>query len=172
MLNQEVVVPPLSRKDIRDIARKVRVYFDKEKELYFPIVESMEALAYFIEDFKLEVVPKREMKEFHGLTLPDGTIKIREDVYERAANGCGMDRDTMAHELGHWILHRGNRAHAKTSTDKIPAYMTPEWQAKAFSGELLVPSYLIVHGMSACDIANTCGVSITSAKYQLSKITR
>lgn len=172
MHNQEIVVPPLSRYDIRNIAKKFRERFGKGDKLFFPIVEVMEILAYYGKNFNLEYVPVNEMKNFHGLTLPDGTIKIREDVYERAANGNGMDRDTMAHELGHWLLHRGNKAHPKLSGDKVPVYMSPEWQAKAFSGELLVPYDLIRPDMSEYDVANMCGVSISAARYQLSKIPR
>lgn len=43
----------------------------------------------------------------HGETIPsENRIRIREDVYERACNGYGRDRLTMAHELGHLLLHR------------------------------------------------------------------
>lgn len=141
MNHQDLVVPPLSRADIRKKARTFRQVFQLDNQLYFPIVEIMElmnSMPDVFHDFNMEVLEESEMKNFHGLTLPNGTIKIRNDVYIRAGKGIGTDRDTMAHELGHWLLHRNNRAHARLGSGRVPTYCTPEWQAKAFSGELLV----------------------------------
>ncbi len=176
MSQQDLVVPPLGRIDIRRSARKFRQLFQLDNQLFFPIVTIMELMNNMTEifrDFSLEIISQAEMGNFHGLTLPDGTIKIREDVYIRASHGVGTDRDTMAHELGHWLLHRNNRAHARVEKNSsIPVYCTPEWQAKAFSGELLVPAHLVLPEMTAEDIKKCCGVSYSSARYQLSKIPR
>ena len=175
MEQQELVVPPLSRDDIRHRARTFRQIFGLDGQLYLPIVQIMELMCGMpdiFKDFNMEIVPESEMNNFHGLTLPDGTIKIREDVYMRAAAGIGTDRDTMGHELGHWLLHRNNRAHARVGKGDIPVYCTPEWQAKAFSGELLVPAHLIHPDMTASYVKDACGVSYSSAAYQISKIPR
>ena len=46
---------------------------------------------------------------FIGWGCRDATencIKIREDVYERAIKGYGRDRFTLAHELGHFLMHQ------------------------------------------------------------------
>ena len=123
--------------------------FGADKTMYFPIVKVMDIMndmPEFFTDWNMEIISQSEMGNFHGLTLPDGTVKIREDVYIRAAKGAGMDRDTMAHELGHWLLHRNNKAHARIGSRTIPIYCSPEWQAKAFSGELLVPAHLVNRG--------------------------
>lgn len=173
MNHQELVVPPLSRADIRKKARIFRRMFQLDNQLYFPIVEIMElmnSMPDVFHDFNMEVLEESEMKNFHGLTLPNGTIKIRNDVYIRAGKGSGTDRDTMAHELGHWLLHRNNRAHARLGCGGVPVYCTPEWQAKAFSGELLVPAHLLQSGMSVTDIKEYCGVSYSSAQYQLRQL--
>lgn len=175
MSQQELVAPPLSRMDIRHCALEFRKMFGADKTMYFPIVKVMEIMndmPEFFTDWNMEIISQSEMGNFHGLTLPDGTVKIREDVYIRAAKGAGMDRDTMAHELGHWLLHRNNKAHARIGSGTIPIYCSPEWQAKAFSGELLVPAHLVSQDMTADYIKESCGVSYSSAKYQLSKIPR
>lgn len=116
MRQQDLVVPPLSRMDIRRRALIFRQMFGADKIMYFPIVKVMEIMNGMPEvftDWNMEVVSQSEMGDFHGLTLPNGTVKIREDVYTRAARGAGRDRDTMAHELGHWLFHRNNKAHAR-----------------------------------------------------------
>lgn len=169
---QEMVVPSLSRKAIRGLAFRLRQALQLENVLRFPIVESMELLAATVDDFELEICTIGEMKHFHGLTMENGIIRIREDVYLDAVKGDGCARDTMAHELGHWLMHRGNKAHAKLAGGVVPAYASPEWQAKAFAGELLVPCHLITRTMGVREVAEKCGVSCSAAKYQLSKIPR
>jgi len=67
----------------------------------------------------------------HGETIPsENRIRIREDVYERACNGYGRDRLTMAHELGHLLLHRVEMITLAREDGDIPPYKDPEWQAK------------------------------------------
>lgn len=36
----------------------------------------------------------------------DIVIRVRSDVYERACENHGRDRFALAHELGHYSLHR------------------------------------------------------------------
>jgi transcriptional regulator with XRE-family HTH domain len=81
-------------------------------------------------------------------------IGIREDVWMMAEAGDGRARFTMAHELGHAVLH-GNDLRQKdarafrdvtctaTAGDKlIPGmkiYQSPEWQANVFASAFLMP---------------------------------
>lgn len=65
----------------------------------------------------------------HGETIPsENRIRIREDVYERACNGYGRDRLTMAHELGHLLLHRVETITLAREDGDISPYKDPEWQ--------------------------------------------
>ncbi len=113
------------------------------------------------------------MGETHGLTYPQEHLLIlREDIYEGALNGVGRDRMTAAHELGHLLMHR-NIAFARSAPGvKIRPFESSEWQAKCFSGELLVPAMhaSILKGMTAEDVAEACGVSLVAARYQLDKM--
>lgn len=157
-----------SRKDIREIAMLVRKIQNAEKDLYFPILDFMEkTLPTIIPSFSLRIGKKEEMGECQGLTFPDrNEIVIREDVYEKAYNGDGRARLTLAHELYHFLEHsKGTVALARTSTQEVPAYMDPEWQADAFGGELLV-SYNLAQTLSVEDIVEKCGVSYAAAKTQ------
>lgn len=160
---------PLSRQQIRDIANVVRKWEHAENKLYFDIVHFMDVtLPKIAPEFIMEVVPKEELGDAQGLTYPDsGIIKIREDVYERAVDGMGRDRLTLAHELFHLLQHddsnitfaRGNFA------EEIRPYEDPEWQADAFGGELLVPHHLITN-MNPRQISAECGVSMSAANVQ------
>lgn len=69
-----------------------------------------------------------------------GIIRIREDIPEK-----GRERFDIAHELGHWELHRG-RTQLKFCTDNdIQGYVNSpmELEASAFAAHLLLPPRLI-----------------------------
>lgn len=123
-------------------------------------------------NYSFEVLPVEEMGTNHGLTNPDtGKVMIREDVYDRACQGKGRDRLTIAHELGHFLMHDGMTfGLARASKDEdIPPYCDPEWQATAFAAEFLMDSD-IIRNMSPEEIAKECGVSLEAARYQKGKI--
>ena len=102
----------------------------------------------------------------HGETIPsENRIRIREDVYERACNGYGRDRLTMAHELGHLLLHRVETITLAREDGDISPYKDPEWQANAFAGELLAP-YEYIKDMSVIDIARYYGITEKAASIQ------
>ena len=144
-----------------------------EDELYFPILSFVEnILPILVPDFQFEVVPESEMGNKHGETYPSkNLIRIREDIYLRAAAGEGRDRLTVAHEVGHLFLHEDDAiALCRLEPgEKLKPYEDPEWQADAFGGELLASSYLIV-GMSQSEVERKCGVSSAAARVQLNSI--
>ncbi|MBQ2655407.1 MAG: ImmA/IrrE family metallo-endopeptidase [Erysipelotrichaceae bacterium] len=164
---------PLSRNDIRNYVLSIKQSLGMEKELYFPILKFVEnVLPELIPGFTFEILSKEEMGDLHGLTYPSkNLIQIREDIYRRAAEGKGRDRFTIAHEVGHLLMHDDeNLALCRLSPGVIPkAYEDPEWQANAFAGELLASSYLI-EGMTAEMVSEKCGVSLDAAKIQLRNV--
>lgn len=163
------IADPISRKDIRMMANRIRIIERSYGNLYFDIVHFLEVTLPKIDpSFTFLVKPRSEMGECHGLTYSDrNEIQIREDVYERACNGSGRDRLTMAHELFHLLYHcKENISYARS--DNIEIYRDPEWQADAFGGELLIPYDLIV-GMTPQQVAIECRVSLAAAKCQLRK---
>lgn len=160
----------ISRKNIQDFIRYLKKIVHLENEMYFPVVQFLEnILPILIPEFQLEIVPKREMGNKHGETYPSrNQIRIREDVYLGAVAGCGRDRLTIAHEIGHLFLHEDDSiALCKLApNEKLRPYEDPEWQANAFGGELLASTYLI-KGMTAADVSEQCGVSMDAARVQL-----
>ncbi|WP_421416490.1 ImmA/IrrE family metallo-endopeptidase [Serratia plymuthica] len=127
------------------------------------------ALPQFMPEFELLVASEAEMGGTHGLTFPqESRIILREDIYEGAVEGLGRDRMTVAHEIGHLLMHK-NIAFARAEPGvQIRAFESSEWQAKCFSGELLVPMHhsRVLESMSVEEIAKECGVSCQAADYQ------
>ena len=161
---------PISRKDIRNYVYKLKKLFGLENQRYFPILPFAEnVLPHLFSDYQFEVVPAQEMGNKHGETFPSyKLIRIREDVYEGAARENGRDRFTVAHEVGHLLLHCENDISLcrLDPSSRLKTYEDPEWQANAFGGELLASSWLI-SGMSAAQVSQECAVSFSAAEIQL-----
>lgn len=168
----EYIVEPKSRADLRKIANELREKLDLSDALYFPIVEMLDVMSIVFPDFNYEIVKDNTLKlENHAETnINTGLITIKESIYERACKGEGRDRMTIAHEIGHFITIKYYKFNIckNTSGNPIPTFRDPEWQAKCFAGELMIPKHLI-NGMSVPEIAKKCGVSEDAARYQCEK---
>ena len=157
-------VPPRSRADLRSTAAQL-LELCRIKTPYVPIVEILE---HHLTDFGVvyEYMTREEMGLDHGRSFPDeGRIQIREDVYDRACEGRGRDRLTIAHEIGHVVLHGGlSLQRTAVNPSSIKTYENSEWQADAFAGELLMPlRWLRARCTGPPDVAETFGVSESAA---------
>jgi Zn-dependent peptidase ImmA (M78 family) len=161
---------PMSRRQICRLIRYIKKQAGLENDLYFPILEFVEnILPIMYKDYSFEIVPEQEMGNKHGETFPNSNIiRIREDIYERAAKGEGRDRMTVAHEVGHFFLHGKNSISfcRLAPGEKLKPFEDPEWQANAFGGELLASSYLI-RNMNENEVIEKCGVTYEAASIQI-----
>ena len=139
--------------------------------MYFPVVEALDMLAVAFEsDFDYRIVSREEMPDKYGETIPGmNLIRIREDVCSRATLGSGRDRYTIAHEIGHWLLHDlKSISLARSTFANTPKYCQPEWQANEFASHLLMPRELI-RNKEVQTIMTECGVSNEAASIQMAK---
>ena len=164
---------PVSRENIRRFIRGLKRKVGLEYELYFPILPFVEnVLPLLIPDFQFEVVPENEMGGKHGETYPSKNImRIREDVYLRAAAGEGRDRLTIAHEVGHLFMHEDDSiALCRLAPyEQLKPFEDPEWQADCFGGELLM-YHPLIKCLTPAEIAEKCGVTPRAARVQSSKV--
>lgn len=167
---QGIRVFPRSTNDIRAIALSFSALFNFGN---FPIVQFLELIMPRLNNnFTLEIVEDSKMGNKHGLTFPDeDTIRIKESVYNNACQGNGRDRYTLAHELGHLLLHKNvSIIFAKTDNNKILPYEDSEWQADTFAAELLMPFEQAKNCHSPEEIAKTFNVSREAAEVRWNKI--
>jgi len=166
-------VPPRSRLNIRAAAGIVRTLWP-DSGPYLPIVELLEHHASFLGDGQAIVFDYRDRAEMgsnHGLSKPsERLIIIREDVYELACEGDGFSRLTIAHELGHVLLHPDATLERRINRGAIPAYRSSEWQANCFAGELLMPAGSVHLCRSIDDVMRIFGVSRQAAIYQFNTV--
>lgn len=166
--------PPMKRSEIRHIAQQFRNICQISDKPYADVVRLLEADILRLVGFDWEIVGQEELVDEHGLTLlNEKFVLIREDVYEGAINGSGRDRMTIAHEMGHAILHSDVQL-ARMSPDaaKPKPFQCPEWQAKCFAGEFLVDVRQIKGPVSLYTIAQEFGVSEQAAEVQLRTFVR
>lgn len=99
-------------------------------------------------------------------------IKVKLSVWSGAVRGDRMSRFTLAHELGHLMLHNSDRLgfarHHPSSLQSHKFYEDSEWQADRFAAELLIPaSELFEARLTASQIAVKYGVSKKSAEIRI-----
>lgn len=169
---------PLSNDDIASLTRQLREILGCPLDASLNIIAILEfAMPQLYSNFDYAIREKKDMKvDSHAYTDPTtNQIVIRDDIYERARKGEGRDRFTIAHEIGHYILHNSSLL-ALTRVypnEEVKPYEDVEWQADAFAGELLCPSYALKKSkMTIEQIAKFYGVSLQAAETQKRKALR
>lgn len=157
----------LSRKDICRLAKTLRELLGMQEALYVDVVRLIELVLPKIDpEFEVEILENSAMDDM-AVTFPEKhKMYIREDTYQGAIKGNGRDRFTIAHEIGHYILHDVNSISFARGSEEIKSFESPEWQANAFAAEFLMPRALL-SGMSQQRVSTECGVSAQAAKYQV-----
>jgi Zn-dependent peptidase ImmA (M78 family) len=173
-MSGDFVVPSKSWFQIRQLTDFLRSRLGQAENPRFPIMEMMErVLDQRLGLFLLLVQARAEMGTAEGLTAPDGTsIRLREDVYEKAWSGEGRARFTAAHELGHWAMHTNVPFARVDSKATPPGYMSGEPQANQFAAELLMPVCFISRDDTGRAVAERCGVSVSAAEIRLGYLIR
>lgn len=178
---QGYTVPPLSSKAIAKGAYIVRNFLGHKftNGNFLDIVKLIEdgnlqitTLDNKKEDIGLLIVPTEELKNAEALTFPDGTIKIPEKVYEEACQRKGRARFTLAHELGHALMHSNIIPFARSLDDNHKIYEDSEWQADEFAGELLIPSNELKYKLDVPDefLMEEYGISYNCLQTRKRKI--
>ncbi len=160
-------ITPRSRIKIRALAKAFRQEFGIDNVLYVPIVELLDKCSLRYQGFNYEILPDSSFENnVHASINNDtGHISIRESVFERASEGAGRDRMTIAHEIGHYVIHFVEKTELTITHVKPKTYRDPEWQAKCFAGELMV-NYDLTKAMGVEEIEKKCGVTNDAALVQ------
>ncbi len=174
MAQHDVVfrVPPLSTVRIRKVADNLRTAFKIERP-YFPVADVVELVfPHIISDYVFELCTKSEMDQHYGrgvhaMAIPtESRIVLRDDIYDGLLEENPRDRFTVAHEIGHFILHHGVGFARGETANAVKPYENSEWQADTFAAELLMPIAHALQCASVQEIMTTFGVSNLAAKIR------
>lgn len=163
----QIRVQAMSRNEIRKIANKFREGLGLEEVLFFPVIEVFEILPLLYDGLVTDIVEDSVLKNRYAETdIENKIIRVRQSIYDKACNGDGFSRMTIMHEVGHYecLVNQPIKLSRAPDNVKIPAYEDPEWQAKCFAGEVMIPK-LKTSGMIPEEIRKKCGVSYEAAKY-------
>jgi hypothetical protein len=104
-------------------------------------------------------------------------ISVKRTVHERANWGDGRARMTLAHELGHGVMHygatvyRGTGSAGTTELSRGNAAGSAEHQAKVFASAFLIDDQVAASLDSAEEISLEFGVSVEAATICLRRLT-
>ena len=162
-------VTPMSRKLIRDKAFQWRKTYGMERTLYLPIPSIFEILPIIYPELKTLIDPDDSFSRgyYAETDISRKIIRLSESTYNRACNGDGFSRMTVMHEVGHYefLVNQSIKCARRVEQDDLKPNEDPEWQAKCFAGEIMIPKHL-VENMTPEEISINCGVSLTAAFYQ------
>lgn len=154
---------PRSKRDIEENANFIRKLFNCNG-YYFDIITFLENVIPQIDPtFNYCYVEESEMpNRTYAFYDPEkNTLKMSSTVYDGAVNDNGRDRFTIAHEIGHYFLHRSGIRLARSMD--VPRYCDPEWQANVFASFLLIPRDLTKF-LTISEIQSKCKVSYQAAE--------
>lgn len=173
--NKGVRVKPRSKKEIRGLSNAFRTQFAKvDLHDKLDLLKVLEIILPKVSNYKFEfeVHSQNVMGDAEAAMSPDAMrMYIREDVYDHLHQNNARARFTVAHEIGHFILHDGV-ALARYNDGKHKVYEDSEWQANFFAAELLAP-------YSACETINDIpslvdrfGISYECAEYRIREVNK
>jgi len=163
---QPIAVAPLSRADIEKFALEVRRLLglqDHQSVNMLRLIELVLPLA--LDGFAYEVVEDRELGDAEATTSStERLIKISARCYAAARARAGRAQFTLAHELGHLLIHCGKPF--QMARGAVKAYANPEWQADCFAGAFLAPASEVRECRSVDEIAARFAISKAAANVR------
>jgi Zn-dependent peptidase ImmA (M78 family) len=169
--------------ELRKLASALRSYFGTANSSRVDILVCLRTgFIWTIRGIKrliYEICPDDKMgaddaqTEYHGDAI---TIRVKSSVHAAAAAGMGRARFTLAHELGHAVLHDGMTRARHTGTVGSQtrkwekAYEAPERQANIFAISFLVNDPVAETLSSAMEISDRFGISLEAATYYFNSI--
>jgi len=171
---------PMGRKDLRAIAKWFRHTFKCRNKFRFDVIKAFEKIPSIFPQVTTEIVEDNSIDIISDIDVPSACIPdmkgnyhiaIRERIYDGACKGIGGYRAHIIHEMCHAVLcllgFTPILERAFKNNEIEPCYTSMEWQAKALTGEILIP-YEDAIGMSKKKIRSLCKVSNNLVEYKLS----
>ncbi|RTM01797.1 MAG: ImmA/IrrE family metallo-endopeptidase [Hyphomicrobiales bacterium] len=177
MADEFYVGRALSPAALARIAEAVRAKFGVADKIWVDIVDIVELeLPKIINGYRFVVKPDKEMTTPAYTKFNPITIYVSETVYIAACEGDNRSRMTLAHELGHVLLHSNfdetkfDMHRRKQSNRRIPQAVGPnssEYQATRFAAFLLAPKSISKKYNDPKKLAAEAGISISAAEIAI-----
>lgn len=159
--------------DARALAHRRELGFRDERGIEFMAL--MARLKARYPNFSYERVPDGTLTEGEAEWDSERKrLRIPNSVFLAAVAGEGRALMTVAHEVGHALLgHEGtlHRAPAGNRSERISARVRMmEYQARRYAAALLIPDIEAVRHMTAGEMSEHFGVSMSAAMLRKSEL--
>lgn len=166
---------PLTREDIRRLAPIFREIFGVVNEGPFPVLEALEKVPFIFPDCDFSIVENNMLPTTTPARCKPNekggfVIEIRDEIYRGAyEKRIGAYLGHICHEIAHIFLFNIGYVpeyNRSLKNKKIEPFRSVEWQAKALTGEVMIP-YEETKGLSWRTIMDDYHVSKSAAKYRI-----
>ncbi len=167
-MSEDFRVNRRSDHQVRDSAYSTKIAYRAENHRPVNVIRHLESGWVPTERGKkelvLNVVDDAELGSDDGRTEfkgADVVIAVKRSVYNRAKLGDGRSRMTLAHELGHAVMHCGEAKHRSTNASgptalsRINASESAEHQAKVFASAFLIDDKIAAERRSSLSISRS-----------------
>jgi Zn-dependent peptidase ImmA (M78 family) len=181
------------KQEIETIASNLRLQVEQSRRRRLTAESVSEGIADFLElDVIWKGIPGDQQGNIAAMIVPvKKLVYINDDI--PALKG-GFGQSTIAHEIGHWVLHIDDHAIGEYIDREASGFKLEiqrflcrseqsakgiEWQAQYFAGCLLMPHYKLMETKRGRDltnwkhlyaIADECGVTISNLTNRLKSL--
>ncbi len=160
----------LCEAEIRDVAILFRTLLASSTKFNTDKLDIAGVLDHLRDKGAIEfiILEDNELPNEYAVSVPkEKSIFVRQSVYHNACDGVPRDTFTLAHELGHLLLHADtNPTYAHSQSTSLHHYQEDaEWQANTFASELLVDSRNLKGIKNPKDLEIRFGISFETACY-------
>lgn len=172
-MGQDFIATKLSDDEIRRIAKKTLAYYKPRPSYPINIVAVMQSKSVPAlkgeMSLRYDVVPDHELDDYAITDFRDNLriITARMSIHEAAVYGDGHARMTLAHELGHAVMHSGApkaRSVIEVKRNFIQPYESAERQAKVFASAFLIDDIRAAQLATSEEISEEFLVSLEAAR--------
>jgi hypothetical protein len=176
-VSDDYCVPKRKNKEIRAEALSAKTFYQTEKRRPVNIVRCLESgripTRRGCKPLTYNVADDDEMGNRDGKTefVADAVvISVKRSVHQKAIWGDGRARMTLAHELGHGVMHHGatmfrnSDAVGPTELSRTGPWESAEHQAKVFASAFLIEDQVAASLSSPEEISTEFLVSLEAAE--------
>ena len=162
-INPSQYVEPALFKDVATITE-----YAKSHGMYDGDIINLDRAISMFSDIKVDYVPMSQAQS--------GQLCYNDGIWNISINSLHnkkRQRFTLAHEIGHYILHKEKNSEFKDTIMFRNEVLDPmEYKANEFAGELLMPEnnlreYIKNGTRNIGELANIFGVSAAAMKYRI-----
>jgi IrrE N-terminal-like domain len=183
-MEEDYRVKGRSNLEFRELAKKLRDFFGVGEHSRVDVLACLSTRSIWtvkgVQRLNFQVRPDPEMGRDDAVTSYGKgiiTIAVKQSVRDQALVGDGRARQTLAHELGHAVMHDGrpmsrrSGASGNGSPKWLKAFESAEHQAKVFAPAFLINDTVSGRATSPEDISVEAGISLESANIYFEELT-